>query len=402
MENLREIKKDIYFLGGSDERLALFENMFPLPNGVSYNAYLINDEKTCLLDTVDEAIRSDFLENLKAALKGRRLDYLVVNHMEGDHGALVKELVDMYPEMIVVGNPKTFNYIEQFFGLDLSERSLLVYDHSVLDLGKHQLTFYMTPMVHWPEVMMTYETSEGILFSADAFGSFGAHHGSIFSDENVIDEAWFAEARRYYANIVGKYGPQVLAALSKLKELDIKMIAPLHGLIWRKDLSLFINKYQSWASYEPEEKKAIIIYASMYGNTKKAADVLNSLLSEKGLHGTKVYDVSKTHLSYLIAESFRASHIILASPTYNNEIYPLLFNYLHDLKMLNLQNRTFALIENGTWGPMSGRLMKEKIQELKNCAILEPIVTIRSSLNKDSLEILKTLSYSIQYSIETK
>ena len=402
MENLREIKKDIYWVGGSDERLTLFENMFPLSNGVSYNAYLIDDEKTCLLDTVDESVRLDFLDNLKAALKGKALDYLVVNHMEGDHCALIKELTFMYPEMIVVGNPKTFNYIEQFFNLDLSERSLLVYDHSVLDLGKHHLEFYMAPMVHWPEVMMSYETSEKILFSADAFGSFGAHHASIFNDENTIDESWFKEARRYYANIVGKYGPQVLAALNKLSDLEIDVIAPLHGLIWRKDLALFKEKYQTWAGYEPEEKKAIIIYGSMYGNTKNAIDVLNALLNEKGIHDTKVYDVSKTHISDLIGESFRASHIILASPTYNGEIYPPIAHYLHDLKMLNLQKRIFALIENGTWGPTSGRLMKEKIAELKNCEVLEPFVTIRSALNKESFEVLKTLSYTLQYSIETK
>lgn len=402
MNYIREIKKDIYWVGASDKRLALFENMFPIPEGVSYNAYLINDEKTCLLDTVDVSARLDFLDNLKAALKGRDLDYLVVNHMEPDHCALIEELALMYPKMIVVGNPKTFNFIKQFYNLDLSERSLLVYDENELDLGKHHLRFYMAPMVHWPEVMMTYETSEKILFSADAFGSFGANDGNIFNDENKIDERWFAEARRYYANIVGKYGQQVIATLNKLSKLDIRMIAPLHGLVWQSDLSTIIDKYKTWASYTPEENKAIIIYASMYGNTAKAAQILNVLLNENGIHGTKVYDVSKTHISELISESFRASHIILASPTYNGDVYPLINNYLHDLKMLNLQNRTFALIENGTWGPISGRIMKEKIETLKNIKALDPIVTIRSALNETSYEDLKTLSYSIQYSIDTK
>ena len=402
MNYIREIKKDIYWVGSSDKRLALFENMFPIPEGVSYNAYLINDEKTCLLDTVDVSARLDFLDNLKAALKGRDLDYLVVNHMEPDHCALIEELALMYPKMIVVGNPKTFNFIKQFYNLDLSERSLLVYDENELDLGKHHLRFYMAPMVHWPEVMMTYETSEKILFSADAFGSFGANDGNIFNDENKIDDRWFTEARRYYANIVGKYGQQVITTLNKLSSLDIRMIAPLHGLVWRSDLLTIIDKYKTWASYTPEENKAIIIYASMYGNTAKAAQVLNVLLNENGIHGTKVYDVSKTPISELISESFRASHIILASPTYNGDVYPLINNYLHDLKMLNLQNRTFALIENGTWGPLSARIMQEKIEALKNIKILESIVTIRSALDEVSYEALKTLSYSIQYSIDTK
>ena len=395
MHFTRPIADQIHWVGGYDRRLALFENLFPIPRGVSYNSYLILDEKTALLDTVDSSISRQFLENIDYALNGRTLDYLIVNHMEPDHCANIEALLSRFPEMKLVGNAKTFTFMKQFYNVELEGRSIVVKENDSLSLGQHTLRFYMAPMVHWPEVMVTFEEKEGILFSADAFGSFGALDGNLFQDEVNFGEDWISDARRYYSNIVGKYGVQVQAALKKLSKLPIRMICPLHGLIWRKDLDWLLHKYDLWSRYEPEERSVVILYASMYGNTESAANYLAGILSRKGIKNVVSYDVSSTHVSTLISEIFRCSHLVLAAPTYNNGIYPAMANLLHDMKALDVKKRTVALIENGSWAPASGRLMKASLEEMKEMKILEPVVTIKSSLKPEQTEILQTLGEQI-------
>ncbi len=391
----RKLTDAIVWVGGSDRRLALFENLFPIPRGVAYNAYLILDEKTCLMDTVDASIRQQFIENVLAALNGRTLDYLVVNHMEPDHCANIEALALRFPKMKIIGNAKTHAFLKQFYDFDFGDRLITVTEKDTLALGKHTLHFVFAPMVHWPEVMMSYESSEKILFSADAFGSFGAHNGTLFDDEIRLDSEWMSDARRYYTNIVGKYGMQVQAVMKKAAALDIAMIAPLHGVVWRSQIPLILEKYQQWSTYTAEEQGVLILYGSMYGNTENAANVLAGMLADKGIHSLAVYDVSNTHLSTLIAESFRYSHIVLAAPTYNNDIYPTMYHYLHDCKALNLQKRTVALIENGTWGPLSAKQMLACVQEMKEMTVLTPSVTIRSALNADSRAQLSQLADAI-------
>ena len=367
MQCTRKITDSIYWVGVNDRRLNLFENIFPIPKGVSYNAYLITDEKTALLDTVDGDGKRPFFENIRYVLDGRKLDYLIVNHMEPDHCANIENLIRLYPEVTIVGNSKTFQMIDQFFDISLPEtQKIVVKEKDSLSLGRHELHFYMAPMVHWPEVMVTYEVSEKILFSADAFGTFGALDGRIFADEMDFDRDMLDEARRYYANIVGKYGAQVQALLKKAAALDIRMLCPLHGPVWRENLDYFIGKYDLWSRYEPEVPGVVIMYASMYGNTENAANALAMMLAEDGIRNLAVYDVSTTHVSELISEAFKYSHIVLAAPTYNGGIYPVMANLLHDMKALNLSNRRFALMENGTWAPMCGKNMKSMIEDLKN------------------------------------
>ena len=310
----RKITDSIHWVGGNDRRLALFENLFPVPNGVSYNSYVILDEKTVLMDTADPSIRSQFLENVQHVLNGRSLDYLVINHMEPDHCSAIADILALHPEVKLVGNAKTFQIMGQFYEIsDLSDRSVIVKEGDTLELGSHTLTFAMTPMVHWPEVMVTYETSEKVLFSADAFGTFGALNGNIFNDEINFDRDWLNDARRYYTNIVGKFGVQVQNAIKKLSTFDIEIICPLHGPIWRTNISYLLDKYQLWSTYTPEEKSVVILYGSMYGNTENAANVLAAMLADKGIKNIAVYDVSSTHVSQCISESFRTSHIVLAA-----------------------------------------------------------------------------------------
>lgn len=395
----RKVSEDIYWIGGSDRRLALFENLFPIPRGVAYNSYLIMDEKTVVMDTADSSITRQFIENIAHVLNGRPLDYLVVNHMEPDHCANIEELLVRYPEMKIVGNVKTHNMIQQFYDADLEGRTITVKEGDTLSLGKHTLHFFFAPMVHWPEVMVTWEESEKILFSADAFGSFGALNGNIFNDELDFDRDWLADARRYYTNIVGKYGPQVQNALKKLSGLEISMFCPLHGPIWRSDLGYLLDKYDRWSRYEPEDRAVAIMYASMYGDTENAANVLAAELAEKGVKNIAVYDVSVTHVSELIAEVFRCSHLVLAAPTYNNGIYPAMLNFLHDMKALNVQNRTVALIENGSWAPASGKQMRALLEEMKGMEILEPTLTVKSALKETSLESVKEMAAAIAESL---
>ena len=396
----RKLTEQVTWVGGSDRRLALFENLFPVPHGVSYNSYVIMDEKTAVLDTADAAISRQFLENVLHTLGGRPLDYLVVNHMEPDHCANIEALALRFPGMKIVGNAKTFTFMKQFYDLPLEERMITVKEGDTLSLGSHTLHFYMAPMVHWPEVMVTYESSEKLLFSADAFGTFGAVNGNLFSDEVNFDRDWLDDARRYYGNIVGKYGLQVQAALKKLSALDIAMICPLHGPVWRENLDYLLGKYDKWSRYETEEKAVAIFYASMYGDTENAADILAAGLAEGGVRNIAMYDVSSTHISYLISEVFRCSHLVLAAPTYNNGIYPAMANLLHDMKALMLQNRTVGLVENGSWAPVSGKLIRAELEGLKGFQVLEPVASLKSALKGDSMEQLGQLKDSILASLQ--
>ena len=395
----REVCKNIVWVGANDRRLNLFENLFPIPRGVSYNSYLILDDKTALMDTADASVNRQFFENVEQTLAGRPLDYLIVNHMEPDHCSQIGDFLRRYPQMKVVASAKALQLIGQFHDVDLEGRTISVKENDELALGNHTLRFYMAPMVHWPEVMVSYETSEKILFSADAFGSFGALPGCLFNDEVNFDRDWLDDARRYYTNIVGKYGPQVQAVLKKAAGLDIRTICPLHGPIWRSNLDYLLGKYDKWSRYEPEDRAVTIFYASMYGDTQNAAELLALQLADKGIRDVRVYDVSVTHVSQLIAEAFRCSHLVFASPTYNNGLYPAMEAFLRDMKALNLQNRTAAIIENGSWAPQAGKIMRCMLEELKDITILDETITIRSSLKQPQADQLAGLAEKLAASV---
>ena len=395
MHSTRKISDDLIYVGGSDRRLNLFENLFPVPRGVSYNSYVLLDEKTVLLDTADESVSRLFVENVKHALGGRALDYLIVQHMEPDHCSMVASMLHRYPEAKLVCSAKALGMLQQFFGLDAKDRALVVAEGDKLSTGRHTLHFVMAPMVHWPEVMVTYDELTGTLFSADAFGTFGALSGNIFADEIGFDSVWMNDARRYYTNIVGKYGAQVQALLKKASALDIQTICPLHGPIWREDLGLLLDKYQKWSTYEPEDKAVMIAYASMYGNTENAAGVLAGLLADRGVRGIAMYDVSVTDVSELVAESFRCSHLVLAAPTYNGGLYPRMENFLADLKALGLQKRTVALLENGTWAPVAAKHMRAVLEGMKEMTVLEGSVAVKSALAEDQLAAMEALADAI-------
>ena len=395
----KKIYEDLYWVGGNDRRLALFENIYPISRGVSYNSYVLLDEQTVLLDTVDRAINDLFFENLEHVLAGRTLDYVIVNHMEPDHCASLAELVLRYPEIKIVCNAKTLGIIRQFYRFDADSRALIVKEGDTLSTGKHTLTFVMAPMVHWPEVMVTYDTTDKTLFSADAFGTFGALNGNLFADEVNFETEWLDDARRYYTNIVGKYGPQVQALLKKAAGLKIRMICPLHGPIWRENIGWFLDKYQHWSSYTPEDQSVVIAAGSVYGNTMNAAEILAGMLADRGVKNIKLYDVSNTHPSVLVSEAFRCSHLVFAGSTYNNGIFTPMETVLLDLAAHNLQNRTVALIENGTWAPVSGKLMRELVEKMKKTQILEPSITLRSSLKEEQLSALEALADAIAQSL---
>lgn len=392
MHSTRKVKDDLIYVGGSDRRLSRFENLFPIPKGVSYNSYVLLDEKTVLFDTADESISRQYIENVVHALNGRPLDYMVVQHMEPDHCAMIDDMLRRYPEAKMVCSAKAVGMFAQFYGTDVAARALVVKEGDKLSTGEHTLHFVMAPMVHWPEVMVTYDEKDKILFSADAFGSFGALAGNIFDDEITFDTTWMNDARRYYTNIVGKYGVQVQALLKKAASLDIEMICPLHGPIWRKDLGLLLEKYQKWSTYEPEDKTVMIAYATMYGNTENAANVLAGMLADKGVKNIAMYDVSETDVSELVAESFRCSHLVLAAPTYNSGIQPKMEAYLSDIKALNLQNRTVAVIDNGTWAATAGKQMIGTLEGMKNMTILENTISIKSALAENQLGALEALA----------
>lgn len=400
---VRKVTDDIYWVGANEHRLHLFENIHPIPRGVSYNAYLLLDKKTALFDTVDWAACRQLLENLDHLLNGRPLDYLVINHMEPDHGASIEEVLLRYPDVTIISTEKSFMLMRQFgFAVD-SHPLMEVKEGDSISFGKHTVQFIAAPMVHWPEVMVSFDSTDGVLFSADAFGSFGALDGKLFADEVNFDRDWIDDARRYLSNIVGKYGPHIQLLLKKAAGIldQIHYICPLHGPVWRKDLGYFIDKYDKWSRYEPEEKGVMIAYASMYGNTEAAAQALASRLCERGCTNVWMYDVSNTHISQLISESFRLSHIVLASVTYNLCIYPVMHNYLMDMKALNLQNRTFALIENGSWACKSGDLMQKFInEELKNMTVLNERLSLASSLLPDKAAELDMLADAIAESVK--
>lgn len=402
MYNVRKVTEDIVWVGASDRRLALFENIFPIPRGVSYNSYVLLDEKTVLLDTVDASVAGQFFENLEHVLDGRKLDYLIVNHMEPDHCAMIGDLVRRYPEVQVVGNTKTFGMIKQFFGTDFAERAVTVKEGDTLATGAHTLHFVMAPMVHWPEVMVTYDEKDKVLFAADGFGTFGALNGNIFADEVDFDRDWLDDARRYYTNIVGKYGASVQALLKKASGLEIAVICPLHGPIWRENLGYILEKYQKWSTYEAEDQAVVILYATMYGNTASAADALAGRLAAKGVKKIAVYDVSNTHVSELISEIFRASHVVFAAPTYNGGIYPVMENLLADMKALAVQNKTVALMENGTWAPTTAKQMREKLAELKNVTILDIQITIKSAMAPEQEGQLEALADALAASMDNQ
>ncbi len=387
----RKVTDDLYWIGGNDRRLALFEGVYQIPRGVSYNSYLLMDEKTVLLDTVDKAVKGVFFENIEKVLDGRKLDYLVVHHMEPDHSEAIWEVVMRYPEVKIVCNAKIAQMMKQFFSFDVDARVVLVKEGDTFHTGKHNLVFVSAPMVHWPEVMVSYDTTDKILFSADAFGTFGALNGALFADEVDFPRDYLDEARRYYTNIVGKYGVQVQALLKKAATLDIQMICPLHGFVWRKDISWYLDKYMHWSSYTPEEQGVVIAYASIYGNTANAADLLACRLRERGVR-TEVFDVSVTPASEIIAAAFKYSHLVFAAPTYNSGVFVTMEALLIDLAEHNIQNRTVAFMENGTWAATSARQMGAMLEKCKNLTVLEQKVTIKSSLKEQQMAEIEALA----------
>lgn len=385
-----KIAEDIIYVGVNDKERDLFEGQYKLSNGVTYNSYLIKDEKIAILDTVDSRASDKWLENIQNALEGKEPDYLVISHMEPDHSSNIKTICEKYPNMKLVGNQKTFAFLPQFFEIEnFEEKQVLVKEGDVLDLGKHKLHFVMAPMVHWPEVMVEYEETEKILFSADAFGSFG-----IIKDEEGIPEKWLETARRYYINIVGKYGIQVQALLKKAEALDIKMICPLHGPALKSNLDFYIQKYDTWSKYEPEEDGIVIACGSMHGHTLEAMKELESLLKEAGKK-VELIDLTREDKTEAVSEAFRYKTLVLSAPTYNAELFPAMDDFLRLLKAKNYQNKKVAFVENGTWAPMSAKLMADIIAQMKNIEIVEPTVTIRTRLNNESREKLKELSNAL-------
>lgn len=400
MECTRRIKDNLYWIGVNDRRLARFENQFLIPTGISYNAYLWLGEKTVLFDTTDVRTVKQFTENLQCLLDGRSLDYLIIHHIEPDHGAAISELMQHFPQMVLVTTKQGKQMVGQFFSEELKERCQVVGERDTLDMGEITLRFFMAPMVHWPEVMVSLVEQWGLLFSGDAFGTFGALPGNVFSDEVNFQEDFLKEARRYYSNIVGKYGAQVQSLLEKISDVDVKMICPLHGPVWRENLDYYINKHQKWSLYEPEDQGVVIFYGSMYGHTENAANSLALLLAERGVEKLAVYDISETDLSEMIGEMFRVSHWVLAAPTYNGGLYPKMEWLLHDARKLNLKNRKVALIENGSWAPAAGKEMKKILEVMENITLFEPEITIKSALKNEAGVMLENLADAIVTSLK--
>jgi len=384
---------NLLWVGANDRRMALFEGIYEIPNGMAFNSYLLLDEKTVLFDTVDKAVQSQFLENIAAGLGGRPLDYLVLHHIEPDHSAALEAVLARYPEVTLVANTKSLAFVNQFFTIDESIKTLIVQEGDTLRTGKHNLHFVMAPMVHWPEVMVTYDETSRTLFSADAFGSFGALNGAIFADEVDFARDYLDEARRYYTNIVGKYGPQVQTLLKKAAGLQIDMICPLHGFVWRKNLDEILKSYTLWSTYEPEEQGVMIAYGSIYGNTENAAEILACRLRDKGIKAV-MFDTSVTASSRIVAESFKWSHLVFAAATYNAGIFVKMETALNDVVAHNIQNRKVALIENGSWVSSAGKLMREKLSTCKDIEFLGE-VSIKSAVKPDKLEEIYALADAI-------
>ena len=394
----RKVTDDLYWVGSNDRRLAMFEGVYSVPDGVSYNSYLLLDEKTVLFDTVDKAVKGVFFENIAEVLGERKLDYMVIHHMEPDHSEAIQEVVMRYPEVKIICNAKIAKMIKQYFDFDIDSRAILMKEGDSFSTGKHNLVFVMAPMVHWPEVMVSYDTTDKILFSADAFGTFGALNGALFADEVNFERDYLDEARRYYTNIVGKYGDQVQTLLKKAATLEINMICPLHGFVWRKNIADYVGKYMHWSSYAPEEYGVVIAYASVYGHTENTAEILACRLRERGVK-TVMYDVSVTPASDIIAAAFKWSHLVFASTTYNAGIFVNMEALLYDLVAHNIQNRTVALIENGSWAPTSGSLMRGLLSKCKNMTILDETLTVKSSLKKEQLSDVDALADALASSI---
>lgn len=394
MKNIQKITSDLYYIGVSDRKLALFEAVYPINSGVSYNSYFLNDDKTVLFDTVDKHCQEQFFENLEFVLEDRKLDYFVINHLEPDHSALVKRVVEKFPEVKIVCNQKTKQMLFQFFefNFEIENNFHIVKEGDVLSVGKHEFTFVMAPMVHWPEVMVTFDKTDKILFSADAFGSFGALNGNIIDNEIDLD---INEYRRYYSNIVGKYGTQVNMLLNKVKALDIQMICPLHGAIIKENISLLVELYSKWANYTSELNSVLIAYSSVYGATQNAAEVLASKLAQGGIKNIKMYDTSIAHHSYILADAFKYSHIVIATTTYNNSIFVKMEQFLSDVVSHNLQNRTFAIIENGSWAPNAGNSVQKMLEVLKGSKFIENKVTIKSALKNNQEKEIENLANEI-------
>ena len=378
-----KITDSILYVGADDKDLDLFESQYLIPNGVSYNSYVILDEKVALMDTVDQRATKEWLDNLDHVLSGRTIDYLVVSHMEPDHAANVKTLIDKFPDMQIVGNAKTFTIMSQFFDIDLTGKSVVVKEGDTLSLGAHTLQFIMAPMVHWPEVMVTYEQSEKVLFSADGFGKFGALD---------VEDAWDCEARRYYFNIVGKYGAQVQALLKKASALDIQMICPLHGPVLSENIGYYIDKYNTWSSYEPEDEGVFVAYASIHGNTEEAAKEFGELLKKKGAEKVVIADLSREDMAEAVEDAFRYSKLVVAAASYDAGVFPCMEEFLHHLKAKNYQKRVVGIIENGSWAPSAAKQMKAILEEMKNITICEPVVTIKSTLNEVSRKAMEELA----------
>lgn len=400
MQNIRKINNSYFYIGCSDRKMPIFESVYPIPYGMSYNSYLLKDEKTVLFDTVDKICAEQFYENLDAGLEKRNLDYIVVQHMEPDHCALLEKIVSKYPNAKIICSSKTVSMIKQFFCFDIDERVLIVKDGDKLNTGKHELQFFMAPMVHWPEVIVTYDIQDKILFSADAFGNFGAINGNLFDNEVDWKCDFLNEARRYYTNIVGKYGLQVQMLMQKLKGLDVKLICPLHGVLIKENISLFLSKYEKWASYTPEENSIMIAYSSVYGGTESAVALLASRLADKGIKNIKMYDVSITHHSYVLSEAFKHSHIILATTTYNAGIFESMECFLNSLLAHNLQNRKYVIIQNGSWAPVCGKQIQDKLMKLKGTEIIHDGICINSTLKQEQILELDNVVNTIEKSLK--
>ena len=385
MSNIK-ITEQIKYIGANDKTLDLFESQYKIPNGVSYNSYLILDEKIAVMDTVDTRATGEWLRKMNLELAGREPDYLVVSHMEPDHAANIQLLAERFPQMKIVANAKTVPMMGQFFTMDFADRVVTVVEGDTLELGKHTLQFFMAPMVHWPEVMVAYEQSEKILFSADGFGKFGSLDA---------EEEWLGEARRYFINIVGKYGNPVQNLLKKAATLDIQMIAPLHGPILKEDLGYYIGKYLTWSSYEPEEEGILLAYASIHGNTRIAAEKMAGLLEEAGAKKVVLMDLARDDMAQAVANAFRFDKMVLASPTYDGGLFPCMEDFLHHLKAKSYQKRTVALIENGSWGPMAAKCMRGILGEMKDITVLDDVVTIKSSMKPENVAQMRELAEKI-------
>jgi flavorubredoxin len=390
---IKKVTDDLTWVGADDRRLAMFEGVYSVPKGVSYNSYLLNDAKTVLFDTVDAAVRERFLENITHALDGRALDYLVVQHMEPDHSASLKDIVRLYPGVKIICSAKAADLMRQFFNLANGD-VITVKENDKLVTGRHTLRFLAAPMVHWPEVIVTYDETDGTLFSADAFGCFGALNGAMFADQVDIGRDYIGEYRRYSANIAGKYGPQTRALLNKVSGLNVKILCPLHGFVWREHLQTIIGKYEAWSGYVPEEPGVLIAYASVYGNTENAAELLACRLYEQGVKA-EVFDVSVTPASEIIAAAFRYSHLVFASTTYNAGIFVTMEALINDLVAHSIQNRRVGIIENGSWASVSGKLIGEKLMKCKDLCFTDNHVSLKSSVNAAALDAINQMAGEI-------